>query len=197
MFSDVSPAVASVQALVKDISSGVVDAARLAGLASSGDRRAFAGLVRARLLPHLDAMRMTRLAAGRHWSQATPPQQQQLVEGSTTYLVEMYAHALWPYLDGKIVLGPARVAADGEAWMTLRLASGTGPGEPLGYHLQRDAGGAWKIDEIDVSSVALVVCLRDNALCWLGRSGADAALAALNKLNGRFAAYPADEGSRP
>lgn len=198
MLPDVSSAEATVQALVKDISLGVVEAAHHTHLVSAGDRRAFAEIVRARLLPHLDAARMTRLAAGRHWSQATPQQQMRLVEGSATYLVEMYAHVLWPYLDGRMSLGPVRVATDcSEAWMKLRPQSGNGPGEPMAYHLQRDAGGAWKIDEIEVSSVALVVCLKDNALCLLGRTGADAALEKLNELNAQWTAHPADNRMRP
>ena len=47
-------------------------------------------LVDAKVLPHFDFTRMTRLAVGKNWRNATPEQQQSLVREFRTLLVRTY-----------------------------------------------------------------------------------------------------------
>ncbi len=45
-----------------------------------GNKAKILDLVEAKILPHFDFTRMTRLAMGKNWSKATPEQQQELVK---------------------------------------------------------------------------------------------------------------------
>ncbi|MBW8066608.1 MAG: hypothetical protein GJU73_04105, partial [Ferrovum sp.] len=57
----------------------------------NGDRAKAYTLIQDKVLPHFDFTRMTRLAMGKNWRQASPEQQQKLTEGFRDLLVRTYA----------------------------------------------------------------------------------------------------------
>ena len=65
-------------ALIKRISAEVLDVAKADKEIQAGNQKKVIALVEAKILPHVDFQRMTALAAGRFWRDASPEQQQKL-----------------------------------------------------------------------------------------------------------------------
>src|SRR5487761_2058813 len=60
----------------------------------AGDRKKAYALIDTKVIPHFDFVRMTRLAMGRNWRDATPEQQKQLTDGFRDLLVRTYSTSL-------------------------------------------------------------------------------------------------------
>ena len=65
----------------------------------AGNMAKILDLVEAKVLPHFNFTRMTRLAMGKNWNKATPQQQEELVKEFRTLLVRTYSNALSTYSD--------------------------------------------------------------------------------------------------
>ena len=74
----------------------------------AGNTAKILDVVEAKILPHFDFTRMTRLAMGKNWSKAAPEQQQQLVKEFRTLLVRTYSNALTTYRDHTITVEPLK-----------------------------------------------------------------------------------------
>src|SRR5262245_39284305 len=77
-------------ALAKKVTDEVLTIIRSDKDIQAGDKRKVLELVEAKVLPHFNFTRMTRLAVGAPWRQATPPQQQRLTDEFRTLLVNTY-----------------------------------------------------------------------------------------------------------
>src|SRR5215813_7695791 len=94
----------SPDALVRAVSSDVISSIRDDRELQAGNQRKLIELVTRAILPHVDAPRMTRLAMGASWRQATPTQQQRLTLEFTALLIHTYSGALAAYGDRVIVV---------------------------------------------------------------------------------------------
>jgi len=81
-------------ALVKRISSDVLASVKADPAIQKGDISRIVALVDAKIMPNVNFSRMTSMAVGRAWRQATPEQQKQLQDEFKTLLVRTYAGAL-------------------------------------------------------------------------------------------------------
>ena len=77
----------------------------------AGDQQRIREVVETKLLPYFDFERITALAMGRNWRQATPEQQKQLADQFRTLLVRTYSGALAQYRDQTIDYKPLRADA--------------------------------------------------------------------------------------
>ena len=77
----------------------------------SGNSRKVVELAEAKVLPHFDFARMTRLAVGRNWAQATDAQKQALTKEFRTLLVRTYSSSLSQYRNQTIDVKPTKDAA--------------------------------------------------------------------------------------
>ena len=80
--------------LVKRISAEVIDSAKADKEIQAGNQKKIIDLVESKILPYVDFQRMTALAAGRFWRDASPEQQKQLANEFRTLLVFTYSGAL-------------------------------------------------------------------------------------------------------
>src|SRR5947207_3007785 len=74
-------------ALVKRISQDVLETAKADKEIQAGNQKRVMDLVETKILPYVDFQRMTSLAAGRYWRDATPEQQKQLAAEFRTLLI--------------------------------------------------------------------------------------------------------------
>ena len=116
-------------ALVKRVSSEVMDAARADPAIQAGDVSKVMALVDSKVMPHVNFQRMTASAVGRYWRQATPEQQQRLQAEFKTLLVRTYSGALAQVKDQKVELKPFRGKPE-EPEVTVRTEV-RGKGEPI------------------------------------------------------------------
>ena len=158
-----SPALAqdSPDALVKRVSEETVQAIKSDPKIAAGDPVRVREVIEQKLLPHFDFTRMTALAMGRNWRQATPDQQQKLSGEFRTLLVRTYSNALTQYRDEKIDVKPTRADANATE-VTVRseiLRSGRPPVQ-IDYGMTKTPQG-WKAYDIIVGGVSLVTNYRD------------------------------------
>jgi phospholipid transport system substrate-binding protein len=171
------------EALVNQLSTQVLEAVRADKAIQSGDLQRVVALVDAKVMPYVDAERMTAIAMGRYWRQATPEQQHGLQEQFKLLLVRTYAGALSQVGDQTVQIKPSRSAAADDAEAVVRTVV-KGKSEPiqLDYRLEKTSGG-WKIYDINVLGVWLAENYRNGFAQEIGTSGIDGLLAKLVERN--------------
>lgn len=170
-------------ALIKEVSTDVLDAVKADKTVQSGDIRKVITLVDQKVLPYVNFERMTASAVGRYWRQATPDQQKRLQAEFKLLLVRTYSGALSQVsAEQAVELKPMRSAA-GDAEVVVRTEI-RGKGDPiqLDYRLEKD-GSSWKIYDVNVLGVWLVENYRNSFAQEIGSNGIDGLIAKLAERN--------------
>jgi len=154
------PADQSPEAMVKQVTTDVLDAIKEDKALQAGDKQKALALAEQKVLPHLDFVEMTRLAAGRAWNTATPEQRERLVSAFRAMLVRTYANAIDVYRGQTMMVEPSRVPATAtEATVRNRYMSPGRRPTPVDYLMRKGADG-WKIYDIVVDGISLVLTYR-------------------------------------
>ncbi|MDM0000473.1 ABC transporter substrate-binding protein [Variovorax sp. J22P240] len=177
-------------ALVKRISSDVLETIKADKSIKTGDIDKIMVLVDNKIMPNVNFQRMTASAVGPAWRQATPEQQKRLEEEFKTLLVRTYAGALAQVSDQTVSVRPFRGSLDDKEVLVRTEVRGGGDPVQLDYRLEKAPGetAAWKIYNINVLGVWLVDTYRTQFAQQINSKGIDgliAALAARNKTNGK------------
>jgi len=153
----------------------------------AGDPRKIDQLVDGIVMPHVDFQRMTALAVGRSWRDATPEQRQQLMDLFRTLLIRTYSGALSQVGDQKVQMKPFRAEpADTDVIVRSEvLQPGREPAQ-LDYRL-RKVGDAWKIYDVNVLGVWLVETYRTQFAQEASSGGVDALIRSLQQKNQQLA----------
>ena len=170
--------------LVKQVTAEVLDAIKSDKKLALGDRSAALKLAEEKVLPHIDFEEATRLAVGRAWSQASPEQKKQLTTEFRRMLVRVYSSAIQPYGGQSIKVSPVRMRP-GDTEVTVHNSFvRQGGGKPVGFdYSMRKTDQGWKIYDIVVEGVSLVLTYRsefDNVVRQQGVDGLIKALASKN-----------------
>jgi phospholipid transport system substrate-binding protein len=184
-------------ALVKRISQEVLDIAKTDKEIQSGNQKRVLELVEAKILPFVDFQRMTALAAGRYWREATPEQQKQLTDQFRSLLVYTYSGAISQIKDQKVDFKPLR--ADPSATEVEVRSQVIQPrGEPiqLNYRLEKEPSG-WKIYDVNVLGAWLVETYKGNFSSEISKGGIDGLIKALSERNKKLAASTARGVKQP
>src|SRR5215212_4681428 len=100
----------------------------------TGNSRKIAELAEQKVLPHFDFARMTRLAVGLNWAQASDAQKEALMKEFRTLLVRTYSSSLTQFRDQKIDVKPTKMsAADKEVTVRTAVLQQGGPSIPIDY----------------------------------------------------------------
>ncbi|MGJ7562488.1 MlaC/ttg2D family ABC transporter substrate-binding protein [Variovorax sp. GB1R11] len=189
----VSPARAADEtpdALVKRISTDVLDTIKSDKSIKSGDVNKIMLLVDSKIMPNVNFQRMTSSAVGPAWRTATPEQQKRLQEEFKTLLVRTYAGALDQVSDQTVTVRPFRGSPDDTDVLVRTEVKGRGDPVQLDYRLEKTPGqgAGWKVYNLNVLGVWLVDTYRTQFSQEINKSGIDgliAALAARNKGNSK------------
>jgi phospholipid transport system substrate-binding protein len=176
-------------ALVKRISQEVLESAKSDKDIQTGNQKRVLQLVEAKILPHVDFQRMTALAAGRFWREATPEQQKQLTNEFRTLLVYTYSGAISQIRDQKLEFRPMRNdPSDTEVEVRSQVLQPRG-GDPiqLNYRLAKSSDG-WKIYDVNVLGAWLVETYKGNFAAEISKGGIDGLIKTLSEKNKRLAA---------
>lgn len=149
--------------LVQRVSQGVLDAAKSDQAIQEGNQKKILDLVEQKVVPYVDFQRMTALAAGRNWRQATPEQQEALIKAFRTLLIYTYSGALSQVKDQTILFKPFTMAPDEtdvEVKSQVKPAK-AGQVIELNYRLSKTPSG-WKIYDINVLGVWLIETYKGN-----------------------------------
>ena len=174
-------------ALIKEVSSDVLDAVKADTTIRAGDVQKVMALVDAKVLPYVDFQRMTASAVGRYWRQATPDQQRRLQDEFKLLLVRTYSGALAQVRDQTVELKPMRAGASDNEVVVRTEVRGKGDPIQLDYRLEK-AGNGWKIYDVNVLGVWLVENYRNSFAQEIGANGIDGLIAKLAERNKSAAA---------
>jgi phospholipid transport system substrate-binding protein len=170
-------------ALIKEVSSDVLDSVKADKSIQTGDVKKVTALVDQKVMPYVDFQRMTASAVGRYWRQATPDQQKRLEDEFKLLLVRTYSGALAQVsAEQTIELKPMRSSpADNEVVVRTEIR---GKGDPiqLDYRLAK-AGASWKIYDVNVLGVWLVENYRNSFAQEIGANGIDGLIGKLAERN--------------
>ena len=175
---DVAP-----DALVKNVTLEVVDLISKDKDIKAGSRAKLVAVIEAKVLPHFNFTAMTALAMGQNWAKATPEQKKQLTEEFRTLLVRTYASALAAYSEQKFDFRPLRAKpTDTDVTVNVRVLQPGAQPVTLDYSMEKTANG-WKVYDVIVGGVSLVVNYRTEFANTVRASGVDGLIRDLQKKN--------------
>lgn len=173
------------EALIKRLSTEVLDTIRADKAIQAGDVNRIITLVDTKIMPNVNFQRMTASAVGPGWRQATPEQQKRLQEEFKTLLVRTYAGALTQVSDQTIVVKPMRAAADDKEVVVRTEVKGQGDAIQLDYRLEKTPGegAGWKIYNLNVLGVWLVETYRSQFAQEINAKGLNGLITTLTERN--------------
>lgn len=176
--------------LVKRISQDVLDTAKADKDIQAGNQRRVMDLVETKILPYVDFQRMTSLAAGRYWREASPEQQKQLAAEFRTLLIFTYSGALSQVKNETIEFKPLRAdPADTEVEVRSQVNVARGEPIPLNYRVAKSPTG-WKIYDINVLGAWLVETYKGTFASEISKGGIDGLIKTLSEKNKKLASKP-------
>lgn len=169
--------------LVKNTTLEVISVIKQDKDIQAGDRAKIYALVEEKVLRHFDFRRMSQLAMGKNWRQATPEQQEALIKEFRSLLVRTYAVSLSQYRDQKIEIKPTKLDADAKdaTVKSLFLQNGREP-VTVDYVMYKLPAG-WKVFNITVEGVSLVENYRGTFNEQVRKSGVDGLIKTLADRN--------------
>lgn len=160
-------------ALVKETSQDVLEIVKKDKDIQAGNKQKIYALVDAKVLPHFDFKRMTQLAVGKSWRQATPAQQDALVKEFRALLVRTYSTSLSTYKNQVIDYKPLRMEpSDTDVTVKTVVKQPGGQPIPIDYSLQKNTDG-WKVYDVVVDNISLVTNYRGSFASEIRQSGID------------------------
>lgn len=184
-------AVEAPDVLVKRISQDVIDTAKADKAIQAGDQKKVMELVETKILPYVDFQRMTALASGRFWRDATPEQQKALSAEFRTLLIFTYSGALSQIKNETVEFKPMRAdPSDTEVEVRSQVNVARGEPIPLNYRVAKSANNGWKIYDINVLGAWLVETYKGTFASEISKGGIDGLIKALSEKNKKLANKP-------
>ena len=172
-------------ALIKRLSTEVLDTIRADKAIQGGDVSRIITLVDTKIMPNVNFQRMTASAVGPTWRQATPEQQKRLQDEFKTLLVRTYAGALSQVSDQAITVKPLRAASDDKEVVVRSEVRGQGDAIQLDYRMEKTPGegAGWKIYNLNVLGVWLVETYRSQFAQEINAKGLNGLITTLTERN--------------
>ena len=170
-------------ALVKRVTDEVLAIIKADKDLQSGNTRKIVELAEQKVLPHFDFARMTRLAVGRNWQQASDAQKEQLVKEFRTMLVRTYSNSLTQYREQKIDVKPLKASPqDQEVTVRTAIIQQGGPPIPIDYAMAK-SGAEWKVYDVVIDGASLVTTYRGSFNDQIQKGGIDGLVKTLQERN--------------
>jgi phospholipid transport system substrate-binding protein len=171
-------------AMVKRIADDVVAIVKSDKDLQAGNSAKVVQLAEQKVLPHFDFTRMTRLAVGRNWQQATPEQREALTKEFRTLLVRTYSSSLSQYRDQKIQVKPLQMSpSDEDVIVRTAIVQENGPQIPIDYRMEKTKDQGWKVYDVVIDGASLVTTYRGSFNDQIQRGGIDALVKTLQERN--------------
>jgi phospholipid transport system substrate-binding protein len=159
----------------------------------AGNQKKILALVDAKVLPHFDFARMTKLAVGKHWRTATAEQQQALITEFRNMLVRTYTKAFTVYRDQTVELKPFKMAKEATEVTVKSMITKQGS-QPVAvdYEMEKTTDG-WKAFDISIDGVSMVTSYRGSFATQIEQSGIDGLIKTISDKNKNAATAPKAE----
>lgn len=144
------------------------------------------------LAPHVDFPRMSGWVLGRYWRQATPEQRKRFIAAFRTMLVRFYTAALLDnpsqldqllaHSNHLITFLPTRNISGDSAVVRSEVHLPGGKTVQVAFAVN-DRDGAWKVYDVNVEGISLVMNYRSSFAEQIQRNGLDGLIAQLEQRN--------------
>jgi phospholipid transport system substrate-binding protein len=169
--------------LVRKVTEDVLAAVKSDKQLAAGDKQKALKLAEEKVLPLIDFEEATRLAVGRAWREATPEQKKKLTDEFRRMLVRTYSSAISAYEGQTMKVQPVHMKA-GDTDVTVHNQYIRPGGKPVQLDYQmRKTGDAWKIYDIIVEGVSLVLTYRSEFDAVVKQQGVDGLIKRLAEKN--------------
>jgi phospholipid transport system substrate-binding protein len=169
--------------LVQKITDEVLAALKSDKELAAGDKQKALKLAEEKVLPYIDFEHSTRLAVGRPWREASPEQRTKLVSEFRNMLVRTYSNAIGTYQGQTLKVLPSRGKQDAED-TTVRTQFVRPGGQPLPIDFaMRKTDKGWKVYDITVEGVSLVLTYRSEFDAVVKQEGIDGLIKRLTQKN--------------
>ena len=169
--------------LVQKITDDILAAIKSDKELAAGDKHKAIKLAEEKVLPYIDFEQATRLAVGRAWSQAAPEQKKRLVGEFRNMLVRTYSNAISAYQGQTLKVLPSRGKQDPEDTVVrTQFVRAGGQPLPIEFHM-RQADKTWKVYDIVVEGVSLVMTYRSEFDAVVKQEGIDGLIKRLAQKN--------------
>jgi phospholipid transport system substrate-binding protein len=145
----------------------------------AGNKAKIVEIVKEKVTPFVDFERMTRLAIGRPWKEATENQKSKLVELFNKLLINSYAAAFSNYLGIVIEVGGQKI--DGQRGTVISKVKLPGGAPPLTLEYDFLYKNSWKLFDVKIDGSSLVINYRSMFSQTIATSGIEGLLEALEK----------------
>ena len=173
----------SPEALVKKMTDDVMNAVKSDKQLAAGDKQKALKLAEEKILPHVDFGEATRLAVGRAWNDASAEQRKRLVAEFRSMLVRTYSNAIGAYEGQTMRVLPVRMKPE-DTEVTVRNQFLRAGGKPVAIDYQMlKTGNGWKIYDISVEGVSLVLTYRSEFDTIVKQQGIDGLIKRLAERN--------------
>lgn len=174
-------------AMIRRISQEVQAIAKSDAAIQGGNMNRMVSVVEEKILPYVNFERMTSLAAGRFWRQATPEQQKQLIAQFRSLLIYTYSGALSQVRDQKIEFRPLKLdPAATDVEVRSRVIQPQGEPILLNYRVEKTPAG-WKMYDVNVMGAWLVEAYKGTFATEIGQNGVDGLIKMLTEKNKQLA----------
>ena len=178
----------SPDALVKKNTTEILAAIKADKDLAAGNQKKIEKLADEKILPLFNFVRMTQLAVGRNWKDASDAQKKSLIDEFRTLLVRTYSMSLTQYRNQSIDVKPTKmVAADTEVIVKTQIVQPGGQPIPIDYSMEK-SGDSWKVYDVLIDGVSLVTNYRSSFNTEIQKSGIDGLIKSLSDRNSKNAA---------
>jgi len=141
-------------------------------------------LIEEKVAPHFDFPRMTRLAVGRAWRNATPAQRDALIKEFRTLLVRSYSAAFTAYTGVTVEYRPFRFnPGDTEASVQTLIKLPDGKESIAVDYDMALTPNSWKVYDVRVAGASLIINYRNLFALDIDRGGIDGLIKSLVNKN--------------
>lgn len=155
---------------------------------AAGDPAKVEKLANEKILPYFNFQRMTQLAVGRAWREATDAQKTALTNEFRRLLVRTYSASLSQFKNQTIDVRPLKAAAaDTEVVVKTAVNQPGGQPIPIDYSMEKTKEG-WKVYDVLIDGVSLVTNYRSSFATEIKNGGIDGLAKSLADRNAKNAA---------
>ena len=129
-----------------------------------------------------DFVTTSRLVVARYWKRFTPAQQEELVREFKAFLARTYGDRIDRYNQEQIEIVGERKEPRGDVSVLTRIVGGEYDAAEVDYRL-RGKDGQWRIIDVKIEGISLVLNYRDQFKAVLSRGGPEGLLEALREKN--------------
>lgn len=147
--------------VVKKTGEGVVEALDKNRGSVESDPTSLFPIINRLIIPNFNFHRTSKLIIGRHWKKASQEQQERFIVEFRKLLVHTYGTALLHYRGGGISYEPPRELGKGRVVVASKVVLKEGNTLPIKYYLKQDQAGKWKIYDVNIEGISLVINYRN------------------------------------